>query len=260
MPPIPRRLACSETWASKAARFNCMGVFGAGGARSRWRRCSLSARLPSCIVSRMALAGVSGHGQTVAVFGERLRELMQRYLLDLEQIAMLRDLNQVVRAELGGGHYATMVAVGFHGRRGLAVMTNAGHPPPPWHRASRGEWSWLETNRDSEREQRVGLPLGLFDDITYDRLVLKPRAGDFLLLCSDGVCESKSPAGIELARDGQIDMVRTLDSSAPESLGTQLASALCAFRGNTEPVDDEYLTVLSRSSVEEKQPKRTLVQ
>jgi serine phosphatase RsbU (regulator of sigma subunit) len=54
---------------------------------------------------------------------------MQRYLLDLEQIALLRDLNQVVRAELGGGHYATMVAVGFRGRRGLAVMTNAGHPP-----------------------------------------------------------------------------------------------------------------------------------
>jgi serine phosphatase RsbU (regulator of sigma subunit) len=67
------------------------------------------------MVSRIALTDVSGHGQTVAVFGERLRELMQRYLLDLEQIALLRDLNQVVRAELGGGHYATMVAVGFHG-------------------------------------------------------------------------------------------------------------------------------------------------
>ena len=74
-----------------------MGVFGAGGARSRWRRGSLFVRLPSCIVSRIALADVSGHGQTVAVFGERLRELMQRYLLDLEQIALLRDLNQVVR-------------------------------------------------------------------------------------------------------------------------------------------------------------------
>jgi sigma-B regulation protein RsbU (phosphoserine phosphatase) len=202
---------------------------------------------PSCIVSRIALADVSGHGQTVAVFGERLRELMQRYLLDLEQIALMRDLNQVVRAELGGGHYATMVAVGFHGRRGLAVMTNAGHPPPLWHRASRGEWSWLETNRESEREQPLGLPLGLFDDVTYDRLVLKPRAGDLLLLFSDGVCESKSPAGIELGRDGLIDMVRTLDSSAPELLGTQLASALCAFRGNTEPVDDETIIVLKRT-------------
>jgi len=69
-------------------------------------------------------------------------------------------------------------------------------------------------SRQPARATHVGLPLGLFDDITYDRLVLKPRAGDFLLLFSDGVCESKSPAGIELARDGLIDMVRTLDSSA----------------------------------------------
>jgi hypothetical protein len=44
------------------------------------------------MVSRIALADVSGHGQTVAVFGERLRELMRRYLL---------DLNQVVRSAAG---------------------------------------------------------------------------------------------------------------------------------------------------------------
>jgi sigma-B regulation protein RsbU (phosphoserine phosphatase) len=254
MPPIPRRLACSETWASNQRTASLVELPGltawvysvpagqdhAGGDVHYLSVC------PSCIVSRIALADVSGHGQTVAVFGERLRELMQRYLLDLEQIALMRDLNQVVRAELGGGHYATMVAVGFHGRRGLAVMTNAGHPPPLWHRASRGEWSWLETNCESEREQSVGLPLGLFDDVTYDRLVLKPQAGDLLLLFSDGVCESKSPAGIELGRDGLLDMVRTLDFSSAEALGTQLASALSAFRGNIEPVDDETIIVLRR--------------
>ena len=36
---------------------------------------------PSCIVSRIALADVSGHGQAVAVFGEKLRELMHRLCL-----------------------------------------------------------------------------------------------------------------------------------------------------------------------------------
>jgi len=59
---------------------------------------------------------VSGHGQQVAVFGEKLRELMHQYLRDLEQVALMRDLNQAVRKEFGAGHYATMVAVG-----GMAV-------------------------------------------------------------------------------------------------------------------------------------------
>jgi sigma-B regulation protein RsbU (phosphoserine phosphatase) len=255
MPSIPRRLACSETWASNQRTASLVELPGltawvysvparqdhAGGDVHYVSVC------PSCIVSRIALADVSGHGQTVAVFGERLRELMHRYLLDLEQIALMRDLNQVVHSELGGGHYATMVAVGFHGRRGLAVMTNAGHPPPLWHHASRDEWNWLEPKRESERKEPVGLPLGLFDDVTYDRLVLKPQGGDLLLLFSDGVCESKSPAGIELGREGLIDMVRTLDSSSAEALGTQLESALRAFRGGAEPLDDETIIVLKRT-------------
>ena len=116
--------------------------------------------------SRGSLADVSGHGQAVAVFGEQLRELMQWSLRDLEQISLMRELNQAVREEVGDGHYATMVAVGWHGRRGLVVITNAGHPPPLWYRASRDEWSWLETRRRSERGRRAGVPLGLLADVT----------------------------------------------------------------------------------------------
>lgn len=252
---IPRRLACSETWAGNQRTASLVELPGltawvysvpagqdhAGGDVHYLSVC------PSCIVSRIALADVSGHGQTVAVFAERLRELMHRYLLDLEQLALMRDLNQVVHSELGGGHYATMVAVGFHGRRGLAVITNAGHPPPLWHRAARGEWSWLESKRESERAQPIGLPLGLFDDVTYERSVLKPQVDDLLLLFSDGVCESKNPTGTELGREGLLNIVQTLDSRSAETLGTQLESALRAFRGGAEPLDDETIVVLKRT-------------
>jgi len=87
---------------------------------------------PSCIVSRIALADVSGHGRAVVSLSAKLRELMQAYLTALEQASLMRDLNEAVMVELDGIHYATMVAVGFHGRRGLLVMTNAGHPPAFW--------------------------------------------------------------------------------------------------------------------------------
>jgi sigma-B regulation protein RsbU (phosphoserine phosphatase) len=177
---------------------------------------------------------------------EKLRELMQRYLLDLEQVPLMRDLNQAVREELDDGYYASMVAVGWHGRRDLMVVTNAGHPPPLWYRAARNEWSWLETQRVSERERPAGVPLGLLPDVTYDRLVVKPQSRDLMVLYSDGVSEATSPAGDELGRDRLLNMVRTLDSSSPEALGTQLASALRAFRGDGEPLDDETIIVIQR--------------
>jgi phosphoserine phosphatase RsbU/P len=254
---MPRRLACAETWAGNNKAASLVELPGVtawvhsvpvgpdqGGGDVHY-----VSVCPSCIVSRIALADVSGHGQTVAVFGEKLRELMQRYLRDLEQIALMRDLNRAVREELGDGHYATMVAVGWHGRRGLAVMTNAGHPPPLWYRASRDEWTWLATERASERERPAGVPLGLLADVAYDRLVFKPQSGDLVVLYSDGVSEALSPAGNELGRDGLMNMARALDSSSAEALGTRLASALRAFRGDGEPLDDETIIVMRRNDI-----------
>ena len=254
---MPRHLACAETWTSNKRTASLLelpgltawvdslpvGLGHAGGDVHYVSVC------PSCIVSRIALADVSGHGQAVAAFGEKLRELMQRYLRDLEQIALMRDLNQAVREELGDGHYATMVAVGWHGRRGLVVITNAGHPSPLWYRASRDEWSWLETQRASERGRLAGVPLGLFADATYDRLIVKPQSGDLIVLYSDGVSEATSPDGNELGRDGLMNMARALDSSSAEALGTQFASALTAFRGDGEPLDDETIIVMRRNDI-----------
>jgi sigma-B regulation protein RsbU (phosphoserine phosphatase) len=204
---------------------------------------------PSCVVSRIALADVSGHGETVALLAEKLRELMQVYLRDLEQIGLMRDLNQALREDFGDGHYATMVAVGWHGRRGLMVMTNAGHPPPLWYRASRNEWSWLETPGPNERGHVSGVPLGLLPDVTYDRRVLRPQSGDVVLLYSDGISEATNPAGTELGRDGLLDLVRAMDFSSPDELGTRLASALRAFRQGEEPQDDQTIIVVTRNDI-----------
>ena len=113
----------------------------------------------------------------------------------------------------------------------------------------RDEWSWLETQRASERERPGGVPLGLFADVTYGRLVVKPQSGDLMVLYGDGVSEATSPAGNELGRDGLMNMARGLDSSSAEALGTQLASALCAFRGDREPLDDETIIVMKRNDI-----------
>ena len=109
--------------------------------------------------------------------------------------------------------------------KGPAGLTNAGHPPPFWFRAARDEWSWLETQRPSERGRPVGVPLGLLADINYDRTVVRPHIGDLVVLYSDGVSEAANPAGEELGRDGLMNLARKLDSSSAEAFGTQLASA-----------------------------------
>jgi sigma-B regulation protein RsbU (phosphoserine phosphatase) len=203
---------------------------------------------PSCIVSRIALADVSGHGRAVAALSAKLRELMQKYLTALEQTNLMRDLNDAAMVELDGVHYATMVAVGFHGRRGLLVMTNAGHPPAFWYRAHRGEWAWFEPHGAQTNSAISGTPLGLLANASYDRMIVKPEPDDLIVLYSDGVSEATNPAGTELGRDDLMTLARTLDPRSAETLGTQLLDAVTAFRGGQTPEDDETIIVLQRVS------------
>ena len=153
------RLECAETWASNEGTSGVADLpglkvwvhsmpFGPGDAGGDVHYVSVC---PGCIVSRIALADVSGHGRAVAALGTKLRELMQKHLAALEQAGLMRDLNEAVSAELDGVHYATMVAAGFHARRGLLVMTNAGHPPAFWYRADRDDWAWFEPPRAGKR-------------------------------------------------------------------------------------------------------------
>jgi phosphoserine phosphatase RsbU/P len=250
----PTRLQCAETWAGNdrtASLIELPGLVawvhavpeGTGDAGGDVHYVSVC---PSCIVSRVALADVSGHGEAVVALGEKLRALMQRDLRIVEQVSLMRDLNRAVQEELDHVHYATMVAVGWHDRRGLLVVTNAGHPPPCWYRAARDEWRWLETPVAVDRGRPAGVPLGLLPDIHYDRIVIRPQPDDLVVLYTDGVSEATNPAEEELGRDGLMHIARGLDRSSAQAFGTQLISALRDFRAGVTPLDDETIIVLQR--------------
>jgi sigma-B regulation protein RsbU (phosphoserine phosphatase) len=251
----PYRLKCAETWASNQGTSGVADLpglrvwvhstpFGPGEAGGDVHYVSVC---PSCIVSRIALADVSGHGRAVVSLSAKLRELMQKYLTALEQASLMRDLNEAVMAELDGVHYATLVAAGFHGRRGLLVMTNAGHPPAFWYRANRDEWAWFEPRRAQERLGVRGTPLGMLPNVSYDRMIVKPEPGDLIVLYSDGVSEATNPAGTELGRDDLMALARALDPFSADTFGIQLVEAVTAFRGGHAPEDDETIIVLQRS-------------
>ncbi len=247
-----RRLACGEMAASHqraATLFELPGLTawvhampaGAGGAGGDVHYVSVCDK---CLVSRIALADVSGHGEAVAALGATLRDLMERYLTELAQVGLMRDLNDAVRRELDLVHYATMVAVGWHGRRRLLVVTNAGHPPPFWYRTTHRTWAWLETPEHDGRDRAAGVPLGLLEQIDYDRRVVRPQPGDIVVLYSDGVSEATDRAGEELGRDRLLSMAQDLDRSSAASFGTQLVAALAEFRGHVAPPDDHTVIVL----------------
>jgi phosphoserine phosphatase RsbU/P len=245
-------LKCAETWAGNESDVSVAQlpgltvsvhsrVFEASDAGGDVHYVSVC---PNCMVSRVALADVSGHGFAVRSMGITLRKLMQKHLAALDQAHLMSDLNEAVMRDLEGIHYATMVAVGFHGRRGLLVLTNAGHPPPLWYRVDGHDWEWLEPRRAVSGTAITGTPLGLLPDVSYGRMVIKPSPGDLVVMYSDGVSEAASSDGEELGRDRLISMARSLCSRTAETFGVQLVDAVNEFRGGVAPADDETIIVL----------------
>jgi sigma-B regulation protein RsbU (phosphoserine phosphatase) len=216
-PYMRTQIACAGTWAGSERAASLLELPGmlawvhstpAGSSRVGGDVHYVSV-CPGCVVSRVALADVSGHGKAVSTLSGELRRLMQRYLPELEHDGLMRDLNRAVQEGLDGVHYATMVAVGWHNERESLLLANAGHPIPCVFEAERKEWTWLEINPEPRREWPVGVPFGLFACADYDRTAVKLQVGDLVLLYSDGVTEATNPAGDELGPEGLMNLVTT---------------------------------------------------
>ena len=247
---LPGRLSCGQTWSGSGLTSGGMMLPGlevwvqsvpAGEAHAGGDVHYLS-NCPECIVSRIALADVSGHGDQVVAFADALRHLMVKYLTALDQEALMRDLNRATRLALGSFHYATMLALGWHGLKGRLVVTNAGHPPPMWYRAASQSWTWLEIDRGSGKA--AGVPLGLLEDMQYFRRVIKLQQDDLVVLYSDGASEAMNTAGTELGRDGLMSLAGESDVHSAATCGAALAQSLLSFRGGDSAQDDQTVIVL----------------
>ena len=249
------RLECGETWSGNRRTASLIELPGMvtwvhsvpAGSDDAGGDVQYVSVCPSCLVCRVALADVSGHGEAVLALGEKLRELMQRYLRELEQVSLMQ------RSQSRGPRRTRRRPLRHDGRgrvarpKGLACLDERGSSAAPLVscRSATNGAGW-KRQRASERERPAGVPLGLLADISYDRTVVKPQSGDLVVLYSDGVSEATNQAGEELGRDGLMNIARGLDRSSAEAFGIQLTSALRGFRGGVDALDDETVIVLQR--------------
>src|SRR6476646_3209934 len=94
-------------------------------------------------ISRLLLADVSGHGNTVASTAANLRTLMRRFVNRLDQTEFVRLLNRQFTALSDSGPFATAVVDTVFAPSQCLIVCNAGHPRPLLYRAATREWTLL---------------------------------------------------------------------------------------------------------------------
>ena len=196
------------------------------------------------MISRVALADVSGHGRDVNAVTQTLRKLMRKNINAWDQADFMRGLNDTF-GQGGNDKYATAIVLSFHRVTGRLAFSNAGHLPPLWYHAAQRAWGWLEEGTDPQAKKVSGLPVGLIPGSDYRQSVVTLKPSDFLVLYTDGITDAENGTGQDLGREQLLEWARQAPVDSPRALGEDLLQRLELFRGGLRN-DDETLLVLQR--------------
>jgi sigma-B regulation protein RsbU (phosphoserine phosphatase) len=245
------RLQCLEVWGGNRRVSHAVEVPGLTGwilsdpveAADRGGDVHYLSVCSKGILSRFALADVSGHGESSSTVAKLLRQLIHKYIDTWDQSELMRELNESLRSRVEAEEFATAVLFAYFQPTRELVFTNAGHPPALWYHAVSATWDWLEPATPFARSIE-GLPLGLIPGTDYVQLAVRLDWNDVMILYTDGITDARNAAGDMLGANGLLAMVRDLPVESPAFMASHLAAAVQNFRGTTIREDDQSFFIL----------------
>jgi serine phosphatase RsbU (regulator of sigma subunit) len=195
-------------------------------------------------ISRLLLADVSGHGQSVASTAADLRTLMRRFVNRLDQKEFVRLLNEQFSALSSHGSFATAVVSTFFAPTRRLSVCNAGHPRPLLYRTAEARWSFLGHQDQPEKKGAQNIPLGLFQIADYQQLDMELEPGDCIIIYTDALIESSDADGAMLGEHGLLRIANLLGEMPAEKLIPSLLQELTDRFPNNLAADDVTLLVV----------------
>ncbi|MGA2328410.1 MAG: SpoIIE family protein phosphatase [Bryobacteraceae bacterium] len=182
----------------------------------------------------VAFGDVSGKGVAAALYGALAAGLLRTVApRRLPPAALLRTLNQALLERKVDARYVALLVLLWEARGRRLTMANAGALPPIICRGGA-----------ILRPRVEGIPLGLLPERDCEETVFEARAGDLVVLYSDGITDQPNPAGGEYGRGGLIQLLRTVCSEPPGSVIQALFADLDRFTEFAPAFDDQTLVVL----------------
>jgi sigma-B regulation protein RsbU (phosphoserine phosphatase) len=125
---------------------------------------------------------------------------------------------------------------------GTLVYCNAGHCPP-----------YLVSAQSGEKVQkliRTGIPLGIFEDETWEQGVVQLGPGDVLVLYTDGITDAEDGKGTFFGQERLLGSVQANLGLSAQELQDALMAEVHEFVGDAPQFDDIALMVVVRGSTE----------
>jgi serine phosphatase RsbU (regulator of sigma subunit) len=193
-------------------------------------------------ITRLALADVRGHGDSVLALARGLRRLMQRHIDHIDQKTLVNEVNREFAAAGDAGTFATALIATFFLPTSTLSLSNAGHPAPLRFDAGHGAWRPVEW--DSPSGELSDIPLGLFASARYAQVRVKMSTHDLLLCYTDGLEECVDEQGEMLGRTGLARLIAETNPKAPGTVIPQILRRVASMSPGNLSGDDVTLLLI----------------
>lgn len=184
------------------------------------------------------IADVSGHGVAAAVITAMISTLID-VLAErvVEPGQLLTLLNRYVTAKAINGNFVTAFLIVYDSVSKAVSYASAGHNMPLMRDANGDVRALTPTD---------GIPLGITGTTTYATVPFALETGQLLLLYTDGITESRSPAGDLFGETALVDVLRLSNGDPPETIEA-VTRALEAHQQGETQTDDQAMVAIALS-------------
>jgi hypothetical protein len=194
------------------------------------------------------VADVAGKGIPSGLLMARFEASVQLLCDESAPLAeVMERLNRAIWTRSGGGrHFITCFAAELDVESRALTWVSAGHNPPLVARA----------DGTVERLAQGGLPLGMFPEARYESGRGELRAGDALVIYTDGVTEAADTADVEFGDARLEKLARGFGEAPAAECMRRLFTAVDDFAG-TAPQSDDITCLVLRVAAAEKANRAT---
>ncbi|RXE56788.1 stage II sporulation protein E [Methanoculleus taiwanensis] len=184
----------------------------------------------------IVMADVSGKGVPAALFMALSRTVVRAHARHSGAKDAIQDANILIAEDSKSGMFVTLFYGVVDAARLTMTYVNAGHNPP-----------LLFRDGEPRELKATGIILGVMEDAEYEEQTVDLRAGDLLLLYTDGVTEAIDPDDKQFGEERLIATVQECRHLPSSEIVERIQQAVFAFCGREPQFDDLTLMVLKVS-------------
>ncbi len=186
----------------------------------------------------LCVADISGKGLPASLLMANIQATLRATIGNHASIAELTTrVNALLHASTPPNKFATAFLLAYDPATGSSVYANGGH----------NDGIVLRSDGSVELLATTGLPLGLFAKTSYEEGRVTLKAGDVLMLYSDGVPEAWDVNEEEFSMDRIVEVLKANREESASRIVEAMLQSIDAFAGAAPQHDDITLMVVKRS-------------